>query len=176
MGEARKLAHMLRALNEAQSTAHRCDTWWCIQVGLAWPAFATLPLQRTKQFGLTETRLGLIPTISPYVIARMGEGKARRIFMSARFFSAAEAKALDLIADHVPKEGLEARVEAEIIPYLSVSPKAVAASKALARMLGQSINDQVIDQTIMRLCDTWEGEEAQEGIDAFLSKRKPRWA
>ena len=128
------------------------------------------------KFGLTETRLGLIPaTISPYVIARMGEGKARRVFMSARIFTAQEAKELEIISDHVPSQEMDARIEAEIAPYLSAAPNAVSAAKALARSLGPCIDDAVIEESIKRLADTWEGEEAREGIDAFLHKRRPRW-
>jgi len=61
--------------------------------------------------GLTETRLGLIPaTISPYVLARMGEAMARRVFMSARIFEAAEAKTLGLVAKVVMPEYLDLAV------------------------------------------------------------------
>ena len=178
MQEARKLAHMLRALNELRVPLIGVIHGGAFGGGVGMACVCDIAIAEDKtKFCLTETRLGLIPaTISPYVIARMGEGKARQIFMSARMFYAPEAKALDLIADHVPNETLEARTEAEIMPFLSVAPEAVACSKALARMLGQHINDQVIDETITRLCDIWEGEEAKEGIDAFLSKRKPRWA
>jgi methylglutaconyl-CoA hydratase len=131
----------------------------------------------TAQFGFTETRLGLIPaTISPYVIARMGEGKARRVFMSARLFSAEEAVALDLLAKIVPAGELDAAIEAEVAPYLSVAPSAVAASKRLARSLGPRIEPDVIEATIAALADTWETEEARHGIEAFLSKTPPRWA
>ena len=130
----------------------------------------------TTKFGLTETRLGLIPaTISPYVIARMGEGKARRVFMSAKIFGAAEAKDLDLIADYLPAEAVEARLEDEINPYLQVAPGAVAASKRLTRKLGPAIDDAIIEYTISALADVWEGVEAAQGIDAFLSKTPPPW-
>jgi len=131
----------------------------------------------TAQFGFTETRLGLIPaTISPYVLARMGEGKARRVFMSARLFAAEEAVSLDLLARAVPAGELDAAIEAEVAPYLSVAPSAVAASKRLARSLGPRITPEVIDATIEALADTWETEEARHGIEAFLSKTPPRWA
>ena len=130
----------------------------------------------TARFGLTEVRLGLIPaTISPYVLARMGEGKARRVFMSARLFSAGEAKDLDLVAKVTGETGLEAAVEKEIKPYLAAAPSAVAASKALARSLGPAITDEVIEDTIRRLADTWETPAAREGISAFFEKRKPDW-
>ena len=66
-------------------------------------------------------------------------------------------------------------VEAEVKPYLAASPQAVAASKALARALGPRIDEEVIQDTIRRLADTWETPDAQEGIAAFFDKRKPVW-
>ena len=82
-------------------------------------------------FGLTETRLGLIPaTIGPYVCARMGEARARRVFMSGRRFAAAEAVDLGVLAKAVPIENLDEVVWAEIEPYLSCAPAAVARAKA----------------------------------------------
>ena len=128
------------------------------------------------RFGLTETRLGLIPaTIGPYVVARMGEDKARRVFMSARLFDASEAQALNLLAHVVDPEDLDAAVEDEVVPYLQTAPKAVAAAKRLARSLGPRIDAEVIDRTIDALVAVWEDDEAPEGIAAFFDKRKPRW-
>lgn len=129
------------------------------------------------RFGLTEARLGLIPaTISPYVLARMGEGRARRVFMSARLFGADEARDLGLLARVVPPEALDAAVEEEAKPYLACAPGAVAASKRLARMLGPRIDEAVIAATIEQLVAAWESDEAPEGVAAFFEKRPPRWA
>lgn len=128
------------------------------------------------RFGLTETKLGLIPaTIGPYVLARMGEDKARRVFMSARLFDADEAARLNLLASVVAPDMLDEAVEAEVTPYLQCAPGAVAAAKRLARMLGPRIDETVIDATIDELVKVWEGDEAPEGIGAFFEKRKPRW-
>ncbi len=128
------------------------------------------------KFGLTEVKLGLIPaTISPYVLARMGEDKARRVFMSARLFGASEARELNLLAHVVTPDALDAAVEAEVAPYLQAAPGAVAAAKQLARSLGPAITDEVIGDTIERLVACWEGSEAPEGIAAFFEKRKPNW-
>lgn len=127
-------------------------------------------------FGLTETRLGLIPaTIGPYVLARMGEDKARRVFMSARLFDAAEAERLNLLAYAVDAEDLDAAIEDEVAPFLLTAPKAVAAAKRLARSLGPRIDAQVIADSIEALVAVWEDDEAPEGIAAFFDKRKPRW-
>ncbi|MEM1076974.1 MAG: crotonase/enoyl-CoA hydratase family protein [Pseudomonadota bacterium] len=131
----------------------------------------------SARFGLTETRLGLIPaTIGPYVVARMGEACARRVFMSARLFGAEEAVSLGLLARAVAPEDLDAAIEAEVIPYLATAPGAVAEAKALALTLGGAVSDAQIDATIAALIARWESEEAREGIDAFFAKRKPRWA
>jgi methylglutaconyl-CoA hydratase len=128
------------------------------------------------RFGLTETKLGLTPaTISPYVVARMGEARARRVFMSSRLFDANEAQALGLLAKVATPEALEAAIEAEVAPYLACAPGAVAEAKALVRMLGPQIDEAVIAATIGRLVERWESAEAVEGISAFFEKRMPDW-
>ena len=130
----------------------------------------------TAHFGLTETRLGLIPaTIGPYVLARMGEAMARRVFMSARLFGAGEAVTLGLAARAVPPADLDAAVEAEVAPYLSCAPGAVAEAKALARRLGPPIGEAEIEASIAALVTRWESPEAAEGIAAFFDRRKPGW-
>ena len=178
MAEARKLALMLKALNEMPKPLigriHGAAMGGGI--GLACVCDSAIADEATR-FGLTETRLGLIPaTIGPYVIARMGEGKARRVFMSARLFDAAEAHELGIIARRVSGAALDEAVEAEVAPYLSVAPGAVAAAKAHARSLGSKIDEAAIEDSIQRLADTWEGEEAAHGVAAFLNKEDPDWA
>lgn len=128
------------------------------------------------KFGLTETRLGLIPaTIGPYVLARMGEAMARRVFMSARLFDADEAVTLGLLARAVEAADLDATVEAEVKPYLACAPGAVAAAKALALRLGDAPGEADVAHSIAALVARWEGDEAAEGIAAFFGRRKPRW-
>ena len=128
------------------------------------------------KFGFTEARLGLIPaTISPYCLARMGEAMARRVFMSARLFGAQEAVTLGLLARAVSAGDLDAAVEAEVTPYLSCAPGAVAASKRLARFMGPRIDRDVIDHSIRALAAQWETEEAREGVRAFFAKEKAPW-
>jgi methylglutaconyl-CoA hydratase len=126
--------------------------------------------------GFTETRLGILPaTIGPYVLARMGEGRARRVFMSARLFDAAEAVELGLLARAVPAADLDAAVEREVVPYLSCAPGAVAAAKALALDLGGAATPDAVALSIAALAARWETDEAAEGIGAFFDKRKPDW-
>lgn len=177
MSEARKLAHMLRALNDMPKPliASVNGAAYGGGVGMACVADNAICSSAAK-FGLTETRLGLIPaTISPYVTARLGEGATRRVFMSARIFGAEEAQRLGLVGAVVEPAELAAATQAEARTYLAAAPAAVAAAKALARRLTSRIDDTVIEDTIRRLADTWETPEAQEGITAFFDKRKPSW-
>lgn len=175
--EARKLAEMLQALNTLPKPLIGAlqGNAFGGGVGMACVCDVAIGVDHLKM-GLTETRLGIIPaTIGPYVIARMGEAHARRVFMSARLFGADEAVTLGLLARAVPADDLAAAVEAEVSPYLSCAPGAVAAAKALARDLGPRIDDQTIDHTIAALVSRWETEEAVDGISAFFDKRKPSW-
>lgn len=178
MAEARRLAKMLQALNEmpVPLIGQIHGGAYGGALGLACVCDVVVAEGETK-FAFTETRLGLIPaTIGPYVIARMGEGLARRVFMSSRVFGATEAAALGIIARVVSADAMAETVEAEVAPYLMVAPQAVGAAKALVRALGPVIDDAVIDRSIAMLADTWEGEEAAHGINAFLTRAKPRWA
>ena len=175
--EAAKLAHMLQALNTMPKPLIGAlqGNAFGGGVGLASVCDVAIGVDHLKM-GLTETRLGIIPaTIGPYVLARMGEGRARRVFMSSRLFDAAEAQTLGLLANVVPAAALAEAIEAEVAPYLSCAPGAVAAAKALARSLGPRIDAQTIDMTIAALKARWETEEAAEGIDAFFAKRKAAW-
>ncbi|WP_316013814.1 crotonase/enoyl-CoA hydratase family protein [Roseobacter sp. HKCCA0434] len=178
IAEAGRLAAMLGALNTMPKPLIGRINGQAFGGGVGLMAVCDVAVAADHaMFGLTETRLGLIPaTISPYVLARMGEGKARRVFMSARRFDAAEAVRLDLIASAVSGEELDAAVEAEVRPYLSAAPGAVAEAKALARALGPRIDEDVIAMSVERLADAWEGEEAREGIAAFFDRRKPVWS
>lgn len=178
MVAARALAEMLRALNEMPRPliARVQGGAFGGGVGMACISDVTLAASDAR-FCFSETRLGIIPaTIGPYVMARMGEGPARRVFMSAKVFDATEAERLGIVSRAVDIGDLDAAVEAEVAPYLSVAPGAVGAAKALARALGPRIDKAVIDDTIRRLADIWEGEEAEHGIAAFLAKQPARWS
>ncbi|MEO0913672.1 MAG: crotonase/enoyl-CoA hydratase family protein [Pseudomonadota bacterium] len=170
MAEARRLAFMLRDLNEMPKPLVARVNGTAMGGGLGLMCVADVAVAADAgRFGFTETRLGLIPaTISPYVLARMGEARARRVFMSARVFGAEELVGLGLVASVVEPGALDAAVEAEVVPYLEAAPGAVAAAKALARRLGPVIDEAVIEESVVRLADTWETVEAQAGVAAFF--------
>lgn len=175
--EATTLAMMLKALNEMPKPliGRVHGNAFGGGVGLMSVCDVVIAVE-TARFGLTETRLGLIPaTIGPYVIARMGEGRARRVFMSSRMFDAHEARDLGLVAKVVPTDALDAAVEAEVSPYLECAPGAVAEAKALARRLGGGADEAAIAASIEALVVRWESAEAKEGTDAFFAKRRAPW-
>lgn len=175
--EARKLAEALGALNTLPKPLIGALQGNAFGGGVGMASVCDIAIGADHmKMGLTETRLGLIPaTIGPYVIARMGEARARRVFMSGRLFGAAEAVDLGLLARAVPAADLGAAVEAEVAPYLACAPGAVAAAKKLTRDLGPRIDDERINMTIRALVERWQSDEAVEGISAFFDKRRPGW-
>lgn len=175
--EARKLADMLGALDRMPKPLVGRIQGQALGGGVGMISVCDVAIGvEGAKFGLTEVRLGLIPaTIGPYVVARMGPAKARRVFFSGRVFGAAEAQDLDLLARVVAPDDLDAAVEREIAPYLSAAPAAVAAGKALVARLGAPLDEAAISASIEALVDRWEHPEAKEGIAAFFEKRKADW-
>jgi methylglutaconyl-CoA hydratase len=175
--EARRLAEMLRALNQLPKPLIGRIQGQAYGGGLGLMAVCDVAIGAdTCRFAFTEVRLGLIPaTIGPYVAARMGEARARRVFFSGRRFDAEEAVELGLLARAVPPEHLDDAVEAELRPYLDAAPGAVAAAKAQLRSLGPRIDGETIEESVRRLVETWEGDEAREGVGAFFGRRAPQW-
>ncbi len=176
--EARKLAMALQALNQLPKPLIGRIHGNAFGGGIGLACICDITIASTNaRFGLTETKLGLMPaTIGPYVLSRMGAGAARSVFMSSRPFDGQMAKTLGIVHVLVEPDALDARVAAEAEAYLSCAPGAVAASKSLAMALGGEISQQTIDATITKLADRWESEEAQDGISAFFDKSPAPWA
>jgi methylglutaconyl-CoA hydratase len=131
------------------------------------------------RFGLTEARLGLAPAvISPYVIRAIGEQYARRYFLSGERFDTKAAVDISLVQQSVPPDQLDEAVEEMIKQLLLSGPLAVAHCKQLVFEVAghdaesQKKMDKVTARLIARLRVSTEG---QEGLAAFLEKRKPDW-
>jgi len=131
----------------------------------------------TAAFSLSEVRLGLIPAvISPYVVAAIGARQARRYFLTAERFDADEARRVGLVHEVTAPEALEARVAAIVAELLRGGPGALGAAKNLvAAVAGRPVDTALMADTARRIADIRAGEEAREGVGAFLEKRKPRW-
>jgi methylglutaconyl-CoA hydratase len=175
--EARRLAMLFKALNEMPKPllAQVHGNAFGGGIGILSVCDMTIA-SATTRFGLTEVRLGIIPaTISPYVIARIGEANARSLFLSGKIIDAWQAHAAGLLSRVVPEDALDDAVESEIHHFLAASPQAAARAKALARSLGMPITDELIDRVIEQLVEAWESEEAREGLAAFFERRQPKW-
>lgn len=132
----------------------------------------------TSQFALTEVKLGIIPaTISPHVIAAIGERNARRYMLSAETFSAFDACSIGLIHQTVADEAaLDEAVGRIAASLLKNGPQALAACKQLiADVAGQPLSAELIEDTARRIAEIRASDEAREGMSAFLEKRKPSW-
>ena len=136
----------------------------------------TLASERAS-FCVSEVKLGLSPAvISPYVVAVIGERNARRYFLSAEVFDAAEAKRMNLVTEITSGEQLNERAEAIIANWLNMGPSAVARTKQLIRRVAGSVPDEdTIGYTRELIASIRVSEEGQEGLSAFFDKRKPRW-
>ena len=132
----------------------------------------------SAQFCLSEVQLGLIPaTISPYVVAAMGERMAQRYFLTAERFSAAEAYRIGLVQELAPDEELDATVNALLGHLVSGGPTAHAATKELLRAVSRApLSEALVADTARRIAEVRASAEGKEGVRSFLEKRKPAWA
>jgi len=128
-------------------------------------------------FSLSEAKLGLIPaTISPYVIEAIGARHARRYFLSAERFTAAEAYRIGLVHDIVPADELDGRINEMLGALLVAGPKAQAAAKELLRAVAhRPLDARLIADTAKRIAAVRASAEGKEGVSAFLDKRPPAW-
>ena len=128
-------------------------------------------------FSLSEAKLGLIPaTIGPYVIEAIGARQARRYFLSAERFTAAEAFRIGLVHDLYPLGELDGRINELLGALLVAGPVAQNAAKTLIRAAAhRPIDDEVIADTVVRIARVRASAEGKEGVAAFLEKRSPAW-
>lgn len=128
-------------------------------------------------FCLSEVKIGLIPaTISPYVIDTIGSKAAKRYFLTAEAFSADKAQQLGLVNEVAATEELDACINALCKHLLANSPQAVNKAKQLIKdVSGKAIDDTLIADTSKSIAEIRTTDEGQEGLRAFLEKRKPAW-
>lgn len=172
--DARRLATLMRTLDECpKPTIARVNgAAFGGGVGLVACCDIAIGVPGAK-FGLTETKLGLVPAvISPYVIAAIGVRQARRLFLTAQPFDAHQAQRIGLL--HRVAEDLDAALQEEIDRLLAAGPIAVREAKALVHRVARGGEHDVANaELIARLRVSPEG---QEGLAAFFDKRNPAWS
>ena len=129
------------------------------------------------QFGLTEVKLGIVPAvISPFVMQKIGKGRARTLFLTGERFDGNEAQRIGLVHKAFTDEkALDAEVQRTIGELLAAGPMAVASAKELIRSVGALSLEEAIPVTAKWIAALRATPEAREGMGAFLGKRKPNW-
>lgn len=128
------------------------------------------------KFGLSEVKIGLVPAaISPYVIRRIGETKAREYFLTGKRISARKALEIGLINEVVPHSKLEEKVEEIVQSLLTSGPEAIASCKELIQKVPGMSFEEAKTYTARMIANLRISQEGQEGMAAFLEKRKPKW-
>lgn len=130
----------------------------------------------TCLFGLTEAKLGIVPAvISPFVLQKIGVGRARTLFLTAERFDGSEAERIGLVHRAVDEQHLDAAVQQVVGELLSSGPAAVASAKELIRSVGHLSLEDAVPVTAQWIAALRATPEAREGFAAFLGKRKPNW-
>jgi methylglutaconyl-CoA hydratase len=128
------------------------------------------------KFSLSEVKLGLVPAcISPYVIRKVGEGRCREFFLTGERLIAKRAMELGLVNQVVPLEELDQTVQEKANQLISSGPKAIAMCKELLKNVPGMDFDKAKTYTADMIARMRIGDEGQEGMNAFLEKRKPKW-
>jgi methylglutaconyl-CoA hydratase len=128
------------------------------------------------QFGFSEVRLGILPaTISPFVLAKIGRSAARELFLTGARFEAARALEIGLVHAVVPATSLDQVVDRYVHELLLGAPGAIARAKSLIAEVSGRPTADVAGLTADALATQRVGAEGQEGLAAFLEKRKPNW-
>jgi len=127
-------------------------------------------------FGFTEVKLGIIPAvISPFVLAKIGASHARALFLTGERFDAKRAQAIGLVHEVVVGDTLDVAIERVINEILSAGPNAIAAIKTLIARVRETPYGQTLDLTAEATAAQRVSDEGQEGLRAFLERRKPGW-
>jgi len=128
-------------------------------------------------FSLSEVKIGIVPAcISPYVIKRVGEFGARELMLTGRRIHGKEAEGFRLVNKSVSSEELENTVENVIALLRTSGPKAVSQCKTLIQDVANNLTlNEAYDYTARMIAEIRASEEGQEGMNAFLEKRKPNW-
>ena len=177
--DALEMARMLKALSDLPMLTVALVEGSAFGGGVGLVAACDMALATAgARFAFSEVKLGLVPaTISPYVVAAIGPRAAKGLFATGRIFDAAHAEKIGLVdqvvADAAALDAAQAGLAAEI---MACAPGAVAASKALVDAVAwQPVDGGLMHETSRRIAAARVGQEGQEGVAAFLDKRKASW-
>jgi methylglutaconyl-CoA hydratase len=176
--DARRFAGMLRGLDELPLPTIARVNGACLGGGMGLISCCDMAVALAEaDFGFTEVRLGIAPAvISTFVLPKIGAAAARRYFLTGEIFKAAIARDMGLVhevaADPV---ALDVAVGRLVDALAGNGPHAVTAAKRLIREGLARTRDESIEETARTIAGLRASPEGQEGLGAFLEKRRPSW-
>jgi len=178
--DALELAHMLKALHDVPALTVALVEGPAFGGGAGLVAACDHAMATADAtFSFSEVKLGLTPaTISPYVIAALGPRTTKLLFATGRVFDADAAWSYGLV-DEVFDDvaGLEVARDALIEEMSACAPGAIGDAKALVNdFADQKLDKGLVEETAKRIARRRVSEEGQEGVRAFLARRKPAWS
>ena len=167
--DAMRLFAMVRAIDDCPAPVVARIQGYALGGGSGLVAAADVAIAAPDAvFGFTEVKLGIVPAvISPFVLPKIGEGAARRYFLTGERFDAATALRIGLV--HEVAEDLDGAVNGTLAELLSAGPRATREAKRLIRAQPQG------EETAQWAARMRASEEGQEGLRAFLERRKASW-
>lgn len=169
-----RLDWLLQAINEAPQVVIARVQGPALGGGLGLVCVADIVIAGSRaRFGMPEVRLGLAPSlISPYVVARLGLARARYMMLTGQQFSAQEAFEFGLVHEVIP----DADVHGVLHEVLQCAPEALRACKQLLFSVARAGEPaETLDERINLLNRLRAGDEAQEGMSAFMQKQPAPW-
>jgi methylglutaconyl-CoA hydratase len=176
--DARRLSRMLRTIDHVPVPVIARVQGAALGGGAGLAAVCDIVIAADDAvFGFTETKLGILPAvISPFVLAKIGASHARALCLTGERFTASRAKSIGLVHEVVPAAELDAAVARVVREIESASPTGVAATKHLLAQVAEHGYDASLDLTAHAIAEQRTSAEGQEGLRAFLEKRRPEWA
>ena len=170
VADARRLRKMLEAIDGCPAPVVARVHGHALGGGCGLVACSDIAIAETETaFAFSEVKLGIIPAvISPFVLAKIGPSAARRYFLTGERFDAETALRIGLV--HEVASDLDAAVERVVAELLSAGPEATRAAKRLVHERPEPL------ATERRIAERRTSDEGQEGLRAFLERRKPDWS
>lgn len=174
---AKKMSDMFRAIDRTPRPVIAAIQGAALGGGAGLAAVCDIVVSaRDAIFGFTEVKLGIIPAvISPFVIAKIGVSHARALFLTGERFGAERARAIGLVHEVVAVDELDGTVERIVSEVRSAGPQAITAAKRLVERVRETSYDESRGVTAEAIAAQRTTPEGQEGLRAFLERRKADW-
>jgi methylglutaconyl-CoA hydratase len=175
--DSQKLADMFKIINQCPKPVVGRINGSAFGGGVGLVAVCDVAIAvENATFSFSEVKLGIIPSVvSPYVLARIGPGHARNLFITGDIIVASTALKIGLINDISTAEDLDKAVNGVVQLLLSNGPKAMQEVKLLVSNWLDMNEANFRNYTVEKIADLRTSPEGKEGLSAFLEKRDPKW-